>query len=116
MDTRGEIEEGGDDSLMRDDALGGIYDEDEGVWDFCESESVRGCCGDCGGDICGDICEESVGYFWDFDEAESVRECWRDFGGDIGGDICEESGRYLWGDKVEYFVGDIVDFRGRGYE
>ena len=31
MDTRGEADVGRDDSLMRDDALGGIDDEDEGV-------------------------------------------------------------------------------------
>jgi hypothetical protein len=106
VDTRGEADVGRDDSLMRDDALGGIDDEDEGVWDFCEAESVRGCCGDFGGDIY----EESGGCLWDFGEAESVRECWTDF----GGDIWEESGRYLWGDKDEDFVGDIVDFGGRG--
>jgi hypothetical protein len=100
VDIRGDVGVGGDDSLW------GLDDEDEGVWDFGEAESVIGCCRYFGGDMCG----ESGRYLWDFDEAESVRECYKV----CGGDICGKGGRYLWGDKCGDLVEDFVEVGGRG--
>ncbi|GMY35049.1 hypothetical protein FCV25MIE_30291 [Fagus crenata] len=72
VDTRGDVDVGGDDSLWEI--------EDAGIWKFDEVESVREGCREFGGDICGeDICGDK-----DVDVVGNI--CGGDFSGDKVGD------------------------------